>query len=207
MLLSRLAALDDLLLGTPIANREQLATLGLIGLFLNTLVLRADLRDALGFADLLARSRRALLEDFAHQQIPFEALVEELAPGRDLGVSPLFQVLLVVVPEAREELPGLPGLGLRRLAADFGASKFDLTLSFVTGEQGLMVTAEYSRDLFEAPTVERLLAQLATFLAALVAAPTRPLGALPLLSAAERQQVTYEWNDPLPAPDATLPAA
>ncbi|HEV7517907.1 MAG TPA: amino acid adenylation domain-containing protein, partial [Thermoanaerobaculia bacterium] len=196
-LLSRYTGKDDLLLGAPVANRTHRATEGLIGLFVNTLVLRGDLRGAAGFGLLLARARAEVLAADASQDLPFEVLVEALAPSRDLASTPLFQVLL-----AFQDAPfagfALPGLAATPIPVASGTAKFDLTLAFEAGAEGFAGLFEYDRDLFDGATVRRLAAHLATLLAAGLAEPERRVAELPLLSAAEREQLSaWGWSGPL----------
>jgi amino acid adenylation domain-containing protein len=207
-LLHRVSGAEQLLVGTPIANRNRAETEGLIGFFVNTLVMRADLEDLEGtptFLDLLARTREATLEAHAHQDLPFEKLVEELRPERDLSHTPLFQVMLVL--ESLPAPPDLAGLEVAALPVDNRTAKFDLTLIAADRpEAGLELDLEYSTDLFDAPTMGRLLTWLRTLLAGAVADPAARLSALPLLGEVERFQVLTEWNDTadLPEPLASL---
>ncbi len=180
----------DLLVGTPIANRNRLETEGLIGFFVNTLVLRGDLRDLPEptFGDLLSRVREATLGAYAHQDLPFEKLVEELQPERHLAYSPLFQVTLVL-QNAPMGVRELPGLVLEPVEMEGGA-KFDLTLAF----DETVGSLTYNLDLFDRATAERMAGHFATLLAGAVADPGRPLADLPLLTASERQQLQVEWD-------------
>jgi amino acid adenylation domain-containing protein len=202
--LHRLSGAEHLLVGTPIANRNRAETEKLIGFFVNTLVMRADLDGGPAFLDLLARTREATLEAHAHQDLPFEKLVEELRPERDLSHTPLFQVMLVL--ESLPAPPDLAGLSVAALPVDNRTSKFDLTLIAADRPDGLELDLEYSTDLFDAPAMGRLLGWLRTLLAGAVADPAARLSDLPLLGAAERFQVLTEWNDTadLPEPLACL---
>ncbi|HEV7518061.1 MAG TPA: amino acid adenylation domain-containing protein, partial [Thermoanaerobaculia bacterium] len=207
VLLGRLSGQDDLLVGSAVANRTRRETEGLIGLFVNTLVLRCDLRgEAAGpaFSALLARTRESALGAYAHQDLPFERLVEALAPERKLAHSPLFQVFFTLQNAPLPELI-LPGLTLAPWEIASGTAKFDLTLSL--GEEGgeLAGSLEYDRDLFEAATVERWGGHLATLLAAAAAVPERSWHDLPLLSPAEEEEL-LAWNRTAVAypPDLTL---
>ncbi|MEA2693948.1 MAG: hypothetical protein QOJ16_3335, partial [Acidobacteriota bacterium] len=193
-LLGRLTGEEDLLVGSPVANRTQGETEGLIGLFVNTLVLRGDLTGDPPFGDLLARVRAMALDAYAHQDLPFETLVAELEPTRDLARNPLFQVLFVLQNAPAADL-ALPGLKLTPLPATSGAAKLDLALSLA--EQaggGLAGTAEYSADLFDPGTVARLLGYLRTLLAGAAAEPGLRLADLPLLDPAELDQILRGWN-------------
>src|SRR6185312_2752495 len=179
-LLARTAGGDDLPVGTPIANRNRAEVEDLIGFFVNTLVLRGDLAGDPSFRELLARSRESALGDYAHQDVPFEKLVEELRPDRDLSHAPLFQAMVILQNAHREALE-LPGLTIEPLGTDSGAAKFDLRLSLVETPEGLAGTLVYNRDLFDDATVARLGGYLETLLAGAVASPELPLSALPLL--------------------------
>ena len=193
-LLHRYTGEDDIAVGAPIAGRTQVETEGLIGCFVNTLVLRTDLAGDPTFRELLGRVREVSLGAYAHQDLPFEKLVEELQPERNLSHAPLFQVLFVLqnAPTSAIELPGLI---VSPVPVDKGTAKFDLTLTLVEGTDGLRATVEYNTDLFDAATITRLLGHFQTLLEGIVADPEQRLSALPLLSAAERQQLLVEWND------------
>ncbi len=191
-LLWRGSGQDDLVVGTPIAGRTHREIEGLIGFFVNTLALRTDLSGEPGFAGLLARVREGALAAYAHQDVPFDKLVEILAPERSLAHAPLFQVFLVLQNTPAETLR-LPGLELKPVELGTGAAKFDLTLALGAAADGLAGVWEYDRDLFDPPTIARLGGQLERLLEAAVAEPEARIGALALLSAAERQQLA-EWN-------------
>ncbi len=186
---------DDLLLGTPVANRGRLDVEGLIGLFVNTLVLRADLAGEPTGAELVARAREASLGAFAHQRLPFERLVEALAPERELGRAPLVQALFALQNALAEQL-ALPGLAPTRLPEAGGLAKLELEIEAeeVAGE-GLVLRLRYRRELFDATTIDRLAGHLARRLAGLAAEPGWRAADLPLLSAAERAQLVVEWSD------------
>ena len=193
-LLGRWAGQSDFALGSPSANRGRAETEGLIGFFVNMLVLRADLAGEPSFLDLLERVRDAVLTAHAHQDLPFERLVEELAPERDLGRNPLFQVTFQLLD--RLEPPAFRELAAEPLELRTGTAKFDLSL-YVTdgGAAGLVAGCDYATDLFEAATVARLLEHLAVLLAAAFAAPERRLADLEWLTAAEQHQLLCEWSD------------
>jgi amino acid adenylation domain-containing protein len=192
-LLARHGAQEDLLVGTLVAGRHRPETEGLIGFFANTLVLRADVSGDPPFADLLGRVREATLGAFAHQDVPFERLVEQLAPERSLRHMPLFQVLLVlqnVAPAVVE----IPGLTLAPLPAPTGVTRLDLGITAVLSDGGLQLAAEYSAELFDAPTVDRLLMRFGRLAAAAAAAPELRLSALSTLPESERHQLLAEWG-------------
>ncbi len=197
--LGRAAGQTELTVGTPIANRTRLETEGLIGLFVNTLVLRGDLAGDPGFGELVGRVREMALGAYAHQDLPFEKLVEALAPERDLRQTPLFQVMLAVQNAPPPELD-LGAVTLTPFEVHSGRAKFDLTLSVSGDGDGLTAVLEYDAELFDATTAERLLAQWRSVLEAGAAEPDRSLSALPLLAAAERHQLTVEWGDGGPGP-------
>ncbi len=192
-LLHRVTAQDDLIVGTAVANRDRVELEGLIGFFINTLALRADLSGDPPFGEALGRARTAALEALAGREVPFERLVEELQPRRDLAVTPIVQVMLVLQNEPLA-VPPIPGLALRAREVDNGTARFELAVSLIAAEEGLAAVFKYSRDLFEAATIERLAGHFETLLAGAVADPGRRLSELPLLSAAERHQVVREWN-------------
>jgi amino acid adenylation domain-containing protein len=192
-LLARLSGQSDLLLGSPIANRTRHELEALVGCFVNTLVLRVDLRGDPGFRALLRRVRAFTLDAYAHQDLPFERLVEELKPERRPGRNPLFQAFMAVHNAPMPDVE-LPSLTLRRLDVPVETAKFELSLAFQELPQGLAATLEYDQDLFEAPTAARLLGQLETLLRSAVAEPDRRVSQLPLAGPVERQRLAA-WND------------
>jgi amino acid adenylation domain-containing protein len=192
-LLGRYTGRDDVAVGTPIAGRSRVETEPLIGVFVNTLVLRTDLSGNPTFRELLRRVRQVALGAYAHQDLPFARLVEELRPERTLTHNPLFQVMFVLQNMPRETLE-MTGLILNRLEVESGAAMFDWTLTLRDGGDGLHATLEYDTDLFDAATIERLLGHYRTLLEGAVADPDRHLADLPLLTEGERQQILVEWN-------------
>jgi len=192
-LLHRYTGQEDIVVGSPIANRTRAETEGLIGFFVNTLVLRTDLGGDPTFRELLRRVREVTLEAYAHQDLPFERLVEALQPGRDLSHTPLFQVMLVL-QNAQAQGLDLGGVTVTPLEVHNAASKFDLSLFAWEKADGLATAVEYSTDLYDASRIERLLGHLETLLRGVVAGPDQRLSQLPVLSAAERRQVVVEWN-------------
>ncbi|HEY2738880.1 MAG TPA: AMP-binding protein, partial [Thermoanaerobaculia bacterium] len=201
-LLHRLTGETDLVVGTPVANRRRPELEGLIGFFANTLVLRLVLRAGLPageptFADLLAAVREAALSAYAHQDLPFEKLVEELAPERSLAHSPLFQVMFLLhgTPVEEREISGLTLAPFGSLAAAERAAKFDLTLELVESGPGLTTLLEFRRDLFDSTTAARLLGHFAVLAAALSEGSEGRLADLPLLAEGDRHQLLAEWND------------
>ncbi|HSU81516.1 MAG TPA: condensation domain-containing protein, partial [Thermoanaerobaculia bacterium] len=190
--LSRSTGQTDISVGTPIAGRTRTETEDLIGLFVNTLVLRSDLPGESSFDSLLVQVRETTLAAYAHQDLPFEKLVAEISPERNLSHSPLFQVLLVLQNQRRSEL-SLPDLTLTALEVETRSSKFDLVLNLGEAGGALSGVWRYSTDLFDRATVQRLAGHFSTLLAGAVAEPELRLSELPLLSAAERQQL-LEWS-------------
>jgi len=183
----------DLVVGTPTANRNRLELEGLIGCFVNTLVLRTDLSGNPTFRELLHRVRDVCLGAYAHQDVPFERLVEELHVARDLGRNPLFQVMFVL-QNASLQAVELPGISLSPVDVDAGTTHFDVTLHIADTEQGLVGTIAYNTDLFDAATITRMLGHFTTLLEAVTAAPERRLSDLPILTEPERQQLLVNWN-------------
>jgi amino acid adenylation domain-containing protein len=194
VLLYRYTGQEDVLVGTPIANRTRTELEGLIGFFVNTLVLRTDLSGNPTFRELLGRVHEVALGAYAHQDLPFEKLVEELQPERDMSFSPLFQVMFVFQNAPRQPLE-LPGLTVSRWRVDFGTSKFDLTLSIVEEGERLRATLEYNTNLFDAGTIERMVEHYERLLEGIVADPDRSISSLPLLTEGERHQLLVAWND------------
>ncbi|HVR10289.1 MAG TPA: condensation domain-containing protein, partial [Thermoanaerobaculia bacterium] len=195
-LLGRYTGQQDLLLGSPIANRSRPEVERLIGLFVNTLVLRLDLAGAPGLRRLVTRVRETCMGAFSHAELPFERVVAAVQPERDLGRSPLFQVLF-------ELLPPPPAAGAQRagdltatpLASCNRLAKFDLDLSLADAAGRLVGWLEYSTDLFDRTTVWRLGRHLVRLLEGGAADPEAPLAELSIWSAAERHQLLWEWND------------
>jgi non-ribosomal peptide synthetase component F len=192
-LLWRYTGQADISVGTPIAGRTRAETEGLIGFFVNTLVLRTDLSGDPTFMELLPRVREMAMGAYAHQDLPFEKLVEEVHPERHLSHSPLFQVLFAFQNVPRQPLD-FPGLELSAVDVEQGTAKFDLSWSLWEEAGGLTGSLEYNTDLFAAPTITRMVGHLQTLLAGIVAAPTQRLSQLPLLAEVERQQILVEWN-------------
>jgi len=197
VLLSRLGAGTDIALGAPVAGRTDEVMHELIGFFVNTLVLRADLSGGPSFRELLRRVKEACLGAYAHQDVPFEKLVEELQPRRELGRSPLFQVMFAWQGEAPAALE-LGGLRLRPGEVGAGTAKFELTLALAGGPGGLRGSLEYSTDLFDEATAARLVGHLVRLLEGIVAQPDRRLGEVPLLGEDERRQLLNAWHEACP---------
>ncbi|HYD81949.1 MAG TPA: condensation domain-containing protein, partial [Paucimonas sp.] len=194
VLLHRLSGQDDIRIGVPIANRNRVETENVIGFFVNTQVLRAQLDARLTFAELLARVKEAALGAQAHQDLPFEQLVEALQPERNLSHSPLFQVMFNLLQADAATRLELPGLALQPVARDDGTTQFDLSLDIVERQGRLEAALTYSADLFEAATVERFAGYYTNLLDAIVAAPHARIGQLPMLGRDEYHQVTSGWG-------------
>ncbi|MFP5288721.1 MAG: condensation domain-containing protein, partial [Thermoanaerobaculia bacterium] len=193
-LLFRYTGETDLSIGTPVAGRTEVEMEGLIGFFVNTLLIRADLSGGPNFRELLGRVRERVIEAQAHQDVPFERLVEELAPERSLSHSPLFQVMagLVNLPMA---LPPSGGLRMVPLDVETPVAKFDLNLAVLDRSEGFAGTLEYASDLFHRSTALRFAEHLRALLEDLVLEPERTLSEARLMSQAERHQIAAEWND------------
>jgi amino acid adenylation domain-containing protein len=194
-LLARYTGQTDIVVGTPIAGRTRAEVEGLIGFFINTLPLRTNFDGDPSVRQLLGRVRETALGAFTNQEVPFELLVEELRPERDLSRSPLFQVLFIL-QNAHRERPALGDLAVEMLGADSGTAKFDLTLSLEETEDGeLRGWIEYDTDLFAPQTIERLASHYEVLLGAMTGDATRAVSELPLMSEAERRQLLEEFND------------
>lgn len=193
-LLHRYSGQADILVGSPIAGRARVETEGLIGVFLNTLVLRGDLSGDPTFHELLQRIRQTALDAYAHQDVPFEKIAEAVQSNRDLSRSPLFQVMFILQNEPLRPLE-LAGLKVSTLPAHSGTAKFDLTLSLTETADGLAGFVEFNRDLFDADTITRMLEHFETLLASIVAHPEQRLSELRLLTETGRRQQLVEWND------------
>ncbi|WP_315790941.1 amino acid adenylation domain-containing protein [Fischerella sp. JS2] len=195
ILLCKYTHQDDIIVGTDIANRNRVETEGLIGFLINTLVLRTSLSGNPSFRELLHRVREVMQGAYAHQDLPFEKLVEQLNPERTLSqMTPLFQVKFDL-QLAQVEPPELSGLTVSPLAFDNGTAKFELRFNLSDTEQGIIGLVEYSTDLFNDSTITRMVQHFQTLLSGIVANPEQRLEALPLLSEAEQQQLLVEWND------------
>jgi len=194
-LLHRLSGQDDIAVGSPIANRNRAETEGLIGYFVNMLVLRGDLAGDPSFRDLLRRTRDVALGAFEHQDLPFDRVVEALHPGRDLSRTPLFQAMFVLqnnqLPDVGRDDLALSGF---EIAEGSGTAKFDLTLALVEAKGNLAGSLEYDTDLFDAATIGRMIDRFRRLLEAAVADPEIRLSDLPIATDAEVALVADEWN-------------
>ncbi len=201
-LLYRYTAQDDISVGVPVANRDRAGTEGLIGFFVNTVVMRTDLAGDPPFRQVLKRVRDVALGAFSHQDLPFEKLVDVLQPERNLSRTPLFQVLFVLQNAPKQSLD-LPGLSLELLEVESGSVKFDLTLSMDESSEGLSGSVGYNTDLFDRATIRRMIGHYRSLLRAVAVNPDRRISNLPLLSDRERHQLLVEWsgNDTCGYPD------
>ncbi len=193
-LLHRHTSQDDLVVGSPVANRNRSEIEPLIGFFVNTLALRVDLSGDPTFLELLARVREGVLQDSAHQEFPFESLVEELEPQRSLSWSPLFQVMFGL-QTAKVGYIEIAGLAFEPLPPESGTAKFDLTFTFEDTSEGIRGELRYKRDLFDATTAGRMANHFEALLEEVVADPGRAVSTVPFLTPGERHQLLIDWND------------
>jgi amino acid adenylation domain-containing protein/non-ribosomal peptide synthase protein (TIGR01720 family) len=194
VLLHRYSSQKDILVGTPVAGRNRAETEALIGFFVNTLVLRTRVSGDAPFQELLGLVREACLGAYAHQDLPFEKIVGELQPDRNLSHAPLFQVMFILqnTPPANSEMPGLT---LRPMGSKNETAKFALTLTMTEGGEGVFGSLQYDTDMFDAPTITRMAGHLKNLFEAVAADAGQAVAELPLLSEAERRQLLVEWND------------
>jgi amino acid adenylation domain-containing protein len=193
-LLYRYTGEKDLLVGCPVVNRQLPETENLLGSFINTLVLRTDYGGSPSFLRTLQRIRETCVGAFAHQDFPFEKLVEELQPERDLARNPLFQVMFAFqnIPVPALELPDIRS---ETVEIDGGMTKFDLTFSLIDKENGIGGHIEYNTDLFDCGTIERMARHFQVLLETIAADPDQSIATLPIMSDAERRKIVVEWND------------
>ncbi|MCR6482069.1 amino acid adenylation domain-containing protein [Amycolatopsis sp. OK19-0408] len=204
-LLTRLGAGTDVPIGSPIAGRTDQALDDLVGFFVNTLVLRVDTDGEPSFRELVGRVRERNLDAYAHQDVPFERLVELLNPARSLSYHPLFQVMIAGQNNTRAEVT-LPGLSVTEIPVTTGTAKFDLSISLTERDAGIAGVLEFNTDVFDHPGADAILRRLEVLLRAALAEPDRPVGALDLLAGDERDRVLTEWAGSLePAGTETFP--
>lgn len=195
VLLYRYSGQEDICVGSPIANRTQQAIEPLIGFFVNTIALRSNLSGNPDFLSLLQQVKATLLEAYQYQDAPFEKVVEAVVSDRDMSRTPLFQVMFIL-----QNLPEVPHLQLDDVQVTMqpvtnSTSKFDLTVDVTTTDTGLRFRVEYCSDLYEEATIERMIAHYLILLQGIVAAPSLPIGALPMLTAAEEKQLLHTFNN------------
>src|SRR5262249_36724614 len=193
LLLSRYSGQTDVLVGTPVANRSRAEVEPLIGYFVNMLVMRTDLSGDPTFRELLGRVREVALGAYTHEELPFERLVSEVHAERDLSRTPLFQVVMVLQNTPLESLL-LGGERLEPEETDNGTAKFDMTMQLTQAEDGIAGRWEYSTDLFDAATVERMATHFQVLLEGIVEDPQRRISEPPLLTPAERRHLLAEWS-------------
>jgi amino acid adenylation domain-containing protein len=184
---------EDVVVGTVIANRTRKEIEGLIGFFVNTLVLRTDLKGNPSFRELIGREREVALGAYAHQEVPFEKLVEEIKPDRDLSRSPLFQVMMTLQNTDQKEIGG-GGLEVNEIGEETCAAKFDLTLALTVGGQGILGSLEYSLDLFESKTIRRMARHYEHVVEQVVRDANQRIREIELMCESEREQVLVRWN-------------
>ncbi|MDR4186349.1 amino acid adenylation domain-containing protein, partial [Bacillus pseudomycoides] len=192
-LIYRYTGQEDILVGSPIANRNYEEIENLIGFFVNTLVIRTPINGSMKFRELLAKVREESLESYSHQDFPFEKLVEVVQPNRDMSTSPIFQVMFVLQNASMKNLE-MSGIKIEQLEIHSGTSKFDLTLSMIEEETILSGSIEYNTELFNQDTIEKMIEHFTLLLEGIVENPNQCLSELPLLTDHE-QQMLLEWNE------------
>ncbi|RIK32674.1 MAG: non-ribosomal peptide synthetase [Anaerolineae bacterium] len=194
ILLSRYTGQSDVVVGSPIAGRNWQEVKDLIGLFINTMILRTDLSNNPTVREVLQRVRKVVLSAYENQDVPFERLVEELQPVRSLSYPPLFQVMFILqnIPPPDLKLRGLEVSQIMDVSSK--TSKYDLTLSMLERPEGLFTLFEYNPDLFEQATINRMAGHLEVLLRGIISDPEQPIGDLPILTEEEQKQILVEWN-------------
>jgi amino acid adenylation domain-containing protein len=186
-LLYRYTGQEDILIGSPIAHRNHVELEQLIGCFVNTLVLRTNLEGNPTFRELLGRVRKVAIDAYTHQELPFEKLVEALQPNRDLSYNPLFQVMFVLQNPASDSI-------WKTEEIHTGTAEFDICLSMIDSEAGLVGTLEYNTDLFNAETIARMVGHFQTLLESVICDSHQPISELAILTPTERQTLLWDWN-------------
>ncbi|MFD9324048.1 amino acid adenylation domain-containing protein [Streptomyces sp. NPDC060053] len=205
VLLHRYTGQEDLVIGTPMANRDTVEVERLIGFFVNMLVLRTDLSGAPSFRELLGRVDRTVQEAFEHGELPFERVVDAVRPPRDPSRSPLFQVVFAFQDGVDAKL-SLPGLTVEQESLDPGTSRFDLSWNISSRPEGLVVEAEFNSDLFDPESIDQLLAHYGQVLSSVTADPDVAVSRATLLTADERTELLTRWNGPrLALPEVSVP--
>jgi amino acid adenylation domain-containing protein len=194
-LLHRYTGQDDIVVGTAVSNRNRIETEGLIGPFANNVALRTDFSGNPTFRQLLGRVREVAVGAYAHQDLPWEKLIEELHPERDPSRNQVFQMFFVLHEHSMEKNLKLPGLSLRNFRTELGTARFDLSLGVTNEKNNLSGCVEYNTDLFDRFTITRLLGHFQVLLEGVVFDAGQPISSLPLLTEAERHQVLVAWND------------
>ncbi|MCA1681962.1 MAG: condensation domain-containing protein, partial [Actinobacteria bacterium] len=205
VLLARWSGQDDIAVGTVTSGRDRAELEGLIGFFVNTLVLRSAVQGRQTFSEFLAQVKNTVLDGFAHQDVPFERLVDELQVARDPSRTPLFQAM-VVLQNTPSQAWALPGLDIDSVDLPMVTARFDIDVQFQEFDGGLHGAINYNTDLFNPDTIKRMATHLQLLLAGIAADPNQPVSRLPMLTEAETQQVLHAWNDTdREVPSATLP--
>jgi surfactin family lipopeptide synthetase A len=194
VLLSRYCEQPDIVIGSPIANRDRTEVENLLGFFVNNLVLRIQIPQNSSFQDLLAQVKRTALDAYDHQNLPFEKLVEALQPERNLSYHPLFQVMFILQNSPSGQLP-MPNLKLSSIEVESSTTQLDLTLEILDSVNGLAGRFEYNTDLFERSTIDRMAKHFQNLLEAIATNPQQKVSQIPLLSKSEQQQILIDWND------------
>ena len=194
VLLYRYTMITDICVGTPVARRNRPEIENAIGCFINTLPLRTDLSEDPSLLDLLARVKQTCIEAFARQDVPFQRLVEELSPVRDLSHTPIFQIMLILHVQDTLKISRLGDVELSMLEYRSTTSKVDLTLELKETDDGLEGWFEYSTDLFDESTVGRMAAQFERLLGSIVSDPARRISELDILPSDERRRLLVDWN-------------
>ena len=193
-LLYRYSHQQDILIGSPIANRNRSEIEPLIGCFINTLVLRTKFTENLNFPELLNQVKETTLAAYDHQDVPFEQIVEAIKPERSLSHAPLFQVLFILQNAPMEKLE-LPGVNIEILPSDTSTAKFDLTLSMMEKDQALTCTWDYNSDLFDDRTIIAMAEHFQNILTAVTTNPNQNINQIPLLTEREKHQLLIQWNN------------
>jgi amino acid adenylation domain-containing protein len=194
VLLHRYTGENDIVVGTAVSGRQRSELEGVIGFFLNTLAIRSNLSGNPAFTEIVRRNRLQTLDAFRHRDLPFEKLVEELQPVRSLSHAPLFQVLFVLIKQP-DNIARFGNLAVSGADLEYEGAKLDLQLTLTETPQGLATSLLYNVDLFEPATVRRMLQHFSALLESIVAAPDTAIDLLPILSAEERKQLLYRWNE------------
>lgn len=193
-LLYRWSGQEDMLIGTPVSGRSRTEVEPLIGYFSNSVVLRVAMSGDPTFRELMQRVKEVSLGAYSHQDLPFEKLVVEMQPQRDLSYSPVYQIMFSV-GEHKDLGLELPGLQIDPIIIDRGVAKFDMTLGMTEFRQSLMCNIEYCSALFEASTMQRLANHFQNLLQGVIANPDQHISELPMLSPEDRKKFVYGWND------------
>ena len=204
VLLFRYSGQPDICIGTPIANRTRKELEGIIGIFINTLVLRTRFYDNPTFRQMLQRVRKITLDSYDNQDLPFEYLVDQLQPERDMSYPPLFQVMFILQNAPQKMQRVNSNLQMEMIEVDIGTSTFDITLSVTENPHGLHIAVEYNTDMFDRSTIIRLLEHYQNLLQNIVANPDIPVAEIPYLSRLEEHRILTEWNDTSKERDRSL---